>query len=72
MTFGSAAMEAKGSISGLYLDSKYYQAYPPGMKMTDGVPQDLMGVVVDPHVSFKVIFCYRNRLILVKNWPSQT
>ena len=44
-------MEAKGSISGLYLDSKYYQAYPPGMKMTDGVPQDLMGVVVDPHVS---------------------
>lgn len=51
MTFGSAAMEDKGSISGLYLDSNYYQAYPPGMKMTDGVPQDLMGVVVDPHWS---------------------
>ena len=51
MTYGSAATEAQGSISGLYLDSKYYQAYPPGMKMTDGVPQDLMGVVVDPHVS---------------------
>jgi len=51
MTYGSAATEAQGSISGLYLDSKYYQAYPPGMKMTDGVPQDLMGVVVDPHWS---------------------
>ena len=50
MAYGSAE-EATGSISGLYLDTKYYQAYPPGMKMTDGVPQDLMGVVVDPHWS---------------------
>ena len=59
MTYGSAATEAQGSISGLYLDSKYYQAYPPGMKMTDGVPQDLMGVVVDPHVSILDFYYFK-------------
>lgn len=51
MAYGSASgTEAAGSISGLYLDSKYYQAYPPGMKMTDGIPQDVMAVI-DPHWS---------------------
>ena len=23
---------------GLYMDSEYYAQYPPGMKMTDGIP----------------------------------
>lgn len=39
-----------GSISGLYLDDKYYEFYKPGMKMTDGIPADVMEVV-DPHWS---------------------
>ena len=46
----SAAAEASGTVSGLYLDSKYYLQYPPGMKMTDGIPQGVMAVI-DPHVS---------------------
>jgi len=44
------APEGQGSISGLYMDAKYYQAYPPGMKMTDGIPADVMAVI-DPHWS---------------------
>jgi len=27
--------------SGLYMDSEYYSQYPPGMKMTDGIPDDV-------------------------------
>jgi len=50
MGYGAPANEAAGSVSGLYLDSKYYQAYPPGMKMTDGIPEDVMAVI-DPHWS---------------------
>ena len=48
--------EAPGSISGLYLDAKYYQAYPPGMKMTDGIPADVMAVI-DEHV-LQIIFIF--------------
>ena len=39
-----------GSISGLYLDNEYYLHYPAGMKMTDGIPDDVMEVV-DEHWS---------------------
>ena len=52
MGYGAPANEVQGSVSGLYLDSKYYQAYPPGMKMTDGIPEEVMAVI-DPHVSMK-------------------
>ena len=24
--------------AGLYMDTEYYAQYPPGMKMTDGIP----------------------------------
>ncbi len=46
----SGAEAASGSISGLYLDDKYYLHYPAGMKMTDGIPEEVMEVV-DPHWS---------------------
>lgn len=36
--------------AGLYMDNAYYAQYPPGMKMTDGIPDDVMEVV-DPHWS---------------------
>ncbi len=49
MVYGSssaaaAASSAGASISGLYLDDKYYLHYPAGMKMTDGIPEDVMEV----------------------------
>ena len=42
--------EKVASVSGLYLDSEYYLHYPPGMKMTDGIPDDVMQVI-DKHWS---------------------
>jgi len=48
MGYGSASVAAGGapaSISGLYLDNEYYLHYPAGMKMTDGVPEELREVV---------------------------
>ena len=41
-----------GSISGLYLDNEYYLHYPAGMKMTDGIPDDVMEVVDEHWSSF--------------------
>ena len=55
MGYGSqsalAGAEPLGSISGLYLDNKYYLHYPPGMKMTDGIPEDVMEVNENFHYS---------------------
>eukprot|EP00096_Caligus_rogercresseyi_P013379 TRINITY_DN6038_c0_g1_i1.p1 TRINITY_DN6038_c0_g1~~TRINITY_DN6038_c0_g1_i1.p1 ORF type:complete len:378 (+),score=135.11 TRINITY_DN6038_c0_g1_i1:116-1249(+) len=31
--------------AGLYMDDTYYNQYPPGMKMTDGVPDELREVI---------------------------
>jgi len=50
MSFRSAAAKiaaetSASSSSGLYMDTEYYAQYPPGMKMTDGVPEDVMEVV---------------------------
>ena len=42
--------QTMGSISGLYLDDEYYLHYPKGMKMTDGIPDDVLEVI-DPHWS---------------------
>eukprot|EP00095_Tigriopus_kingsejongensis_P011817 maker-scaffold71_size417697-snap-gene-3.16 protein:Tk11817 transcript:maker-scaffold71_size417697-snap-gene-3.16-mRNA-1 annotation:"long-wavelength rhodopsin" len=51
MAYGQASADpAMGTISGLYLDDEYYLRYPKGMKMTDGIPDDVMEVV-DPHWS---------------------
>jgi len=57
MSFKSAAAKvaaetALGSSSGLYMDSEYYSQYPPGMKMTDGIPDDVMEVVSHHWSSF--------------------
>ena len=41
----AAASGAAPSISGLYLDNEYYLHYPAGMKMTDGVPEEIREVV---------------------------
>ena len=77
MGYGAPANEAAGSVSGLYLDSKYYQAYPPGMKMTDGIPEDVMAVI-DPHVSFSRLNLLKkliNDVIIAfsgANFPLQT
>ncbi len=42
--------KSSDSISGLYLDDKYFLHYPSGMKMTDGIPDEVMAVI-DPHWS---------------------
>ena len=53
MGYGSASgAEPMGSISGLYLDNEYYLHYPSGMKMTDGVPEEIREVVSDHWDSF--------------------
>lgn len=44
----AAAETVVGSSSGLYMDSEYYAQYPPGMKMTDGIPEDVMAII-HPH-----------------------
>ncbi|CAB4056322.1 OPN4 [Lepeophtheirus salmonis] len=31
--------------AGLYMDTTYYNQYPPGMKMTDGIPEELREVI---------------------------
>ena len=76
MSYGSSPDQHE-SVSGLYLDDKYYLHYPPGthqrchyfaicnyhvffvpgMKMTDGIPADVMEVV-NSHVSNDVIASY--------------
>ncbi|XP_059081388.1 compound eye opsin BCRH2-like [Tigriopus californicus] len=46
----SEASQDMGTVSGLYLDDEYYLHYPKGMKMTDGIPADVMQVI-DPQWS---------------------
>jgi len=56
MSYKAAAAKAVadaagvGSSSGLYMDTEYYAQYPPGMKMTDGIPEDVMAII-HPHWS---------------------
>jgi r-opsin len=52
MGYGAAAAKAamQPSTAGLYMDDQYYMQYPPGMKITDGIPDDVM-TVVDPYWS---------------------
>ena len=47
-----ASNQPLGSISGLYLDNEYYLHYPKGMKLTDGIPEDVMEVVDEHWASF--------------------
>lgn len=47
--YGKGA-EDVGNIAGLYMNEEYYNFYKPGMKLTDGIPEDVMEVV-DEHWS---------------------
>lgn len=50
MGYASGQEVSAGSISGLYLDDKYFLHYPPGMKLTDNLPEEVQEVV-DAHWS---------------------
>jgi len=45
MGLGDSPNEGSNSIAGLYLDDKYQLHYPTGMRMTDGVPEELRPIV---------------------------
>jgi hypothetical protein len=62
----SSTPDAIGSISGLYLDSQYYLHYPKGLKMTDGIPEDVM-TVVDPHVGILTHYINISTLLMEAN-----
>ncbi|XP_040583121.1 compound eye opsin BCRH2 [Lepeophtheirus salmonis] len=41
----SALKGLSSPSAGLYMDDVYYNQYPPGMKMTDGIPEELREVI---------------------------
>lgn len=47
---GSAGDKFEMNLAGMYMDTKYYEMYPPGMKLTDGIPEEL-SPIIDEHWS---------------------
>ena len=48
MGYGEVNQMGPSPSAGLYMDTTYYNQYPPGMKLTDGVPDEIREVV-DAH-----------------------